>query len=395
MYVYLNGVLSGTKQYPENDNMQQATPINITIGSPYCSIDLYMIRSYNTALSEDEARDNYIADIVDVNEKLAVYADNDIYDDFGHISFSKIRNKMPVLVITGELPKSKGDKKDVQVSWTDPNNPSFNFDDTGKIDVQGTSSQWYIRKNYKIKFKKNYYQILPEEIATNVFTFKADYAESTSTHNTGTANYADVFYGDLKTPPQEKDERIRTTVYGLPCVVFHKVDSASEPEFIGKYNANSDKGSVETYGFTEEYPLAESWEFLNNTSDACLFHGPVPEDWVEDFEARYPDDYEDMTHFKVMHDWVANTWQDGATGEALAETYTGLDGKTYTNDTAEYRLAKFKKEFEEHFDFDFCLAYYVLTFVLLMVDQRAKNMFLTTFDGIHYQPWLYDNDQNF
>lgn len=235
MYVYLNGVLSGTKQYPENDNMQQTTPVNITIGSPYCSVDLYTIRSYNTALSEAEARDNYIADIVDVSEKLAVYADNDIYDDFGYISFSKIKDKMPVLVITGELPKTKGDKKNVQVSWTDPNNPSFNFDDTGKIDVQGTSSQWYIRKNYKIKFKNNYYQILPDEIATNVFTFKADYAESTSTHNTGTANYADVFYGDLKTPPQENDERIRTTVYGLPCVVFHKADSASEPEFIGRH----------------------------------------------------------------------------------------------------------------------------------------------------------------
>lgn len=139
MYVYLNGVLSSTKQYPETDNMQQTAPVNITIGSPYCSVDLYTIRSYNTALSETEARDNYIADITDVSEKLAVYTDNDIYDDFGYISFSKIKNKMPVLVITGELPKAKGDKKDVQVSWTDPNNPSFNFDDTGKIDVQGTS----------------------------------------------------------------------------------------------------------------------------------------------------------------------------------------------------------------------------------------------------------------
>lgn len=392
MSVYLNGVLSGAKQYPENDNMQQTTTVNVSIGSPYCSVDLYCIRSYNTALTEAEARDNYIADITDVSEKLAVYADNNIYDDFGYISFSKIKDKMPVLVITGELPKAKGDKKNVQVSWTDPNNPSLNFDDTGKIDVQGTSSQWYIRKNYKIKFKNKYYQILPDEIATNVFTFKADYAESTSTHNTGTANYADVFYGDLKTPPQEKDERIRTTVYGLPCVVFHKADSASEPEFIGKYNANSDKGSIETYGFTDEYPLAESWEFLNNTSDACLFHGPVPENWVDDFEARYPDEYEDISHFKIMHDWVVSTWQDGATGESLSEIYTGADGKVYTNDTAEYRLAKFKKEFTEHFDFNFCIAYYVLTFVILMVDQRAKNMFLTTFDGIHYQPWLYDND---
>lgn len=162
-----------------------------------------------------------------------------------------------------------------------------------------------------------------------------------------------------------------------------------------KYNANFDKGSVNVYGFTEEYPLVESWEFLNNTSDACLFHGPVTENWAEDFEARYPDNYEDITNFKTMHDWVVSTWQDGATGNALSEAYIGVDGTNYTNDTPEYRLSKFKKEFTEHFDLEFCLLYYIFTFVMLMVDQRAKNMFLTTWDGIHYQPWFYDNDQNF
>ena len=61
-----------------------------------------------------------------------------------------------------------------------------------------------------------------------------------------------------------------------------------------KYNCNSDKGSLETYGFTDEYPNAESWEFLNNTSDACLFHGEISDTWVDDFEARWPEDYEDI-----------------------------------------------------------------------------------------------------
>lgn len=158
-----------------------------------------------------------------------------------------------------------------------------------------------------------------------------------------------------------------------------------------KYNYNFDKNSNNVYGLTDEYPLAESWEFLNNTSDACLFHGNVPENWEEDFEARFPDE-PDISNFKVMHDWVASTWQGGATNAFLAGAYTGIDGDTYTQDTVNYRLAKFKKEFTEHFDFDFCLLYYVYTFVFLMVDQRAKNMFLTTWDGVHYQPWFYDND---
>lgn len=142
MYVYLNGVLSGAKQYPENDNMQQTSPENIIVGSPYCSVDLYMIRSYNTALTEAEARDNYIADITDVGEKITVLADNDIYDVYGNLSFSKLKDKIPIMVITGELPKAKGDKKDVVTTFTHPLYPQLNFEDTGKIDVQGTSSQW-------------------------------------------------------------------------------------------------------------------------------------------------------------------------------------------------------------------------------------------------------------
>lgn len=142
MSVYLNGVLSGAKQYPENDNMQQTITTSITIGSPYCSVDLYLIRSYNTALTEAEARDNYIADIMDVGEKLSVIAENDIYDIYGNLSFSKLKDMLPILVITGDLPKAKGDKKNVLTTFTHPLYPQLNFEDTGKIDVQGTSSQW-------------------------------------------------------------------------------------------------------------------------------------------------------------------------------------------------------------------------------------------------------------
>ena len=142
MSVYLNGVLSGTEQYPENDNLQQQTPVKIAIGSEYCSVDLYTIRSYDTALTSDEIRDNYIADIADIGEKAALYADNDIYDAFGNLSFSALKDKIPVLVITGTLPTYKGDKRKVTVTYTDPLNPSLDFEDSATIDVQGTSSQY-------------------------------------------------------------------------------------------------------------------------------------------------------------------------------------------------------------------------------------------------------------
>lgn len=248
-------------------------------------------------------------------------------------------------------------------------------------------------KNFKIKMS-DAHQLALDQIATRVFCFKADYAEATSTHNTGTANYVDIFY-DKNIPPEEDDERIRTTIYGHPAVIFHKKDSTANPVFVGKYNANTDKSSEETFGFTEDYPDVQSVEFCNNTSDACLFHGPIPSDWSDDFEFRYPDGHEDISAFKEMHDWVVSTYQIDATGSELEAIYIGVDGKQYTHDTAEYRLAKFKKEFEDHFDMEYALVYYIYTFFALMVDQRAKNLFLTSWDKKHWMCYFYDNDTIF
>lgn len=140
--VYLNGILSGVKQYPETDNFQQSAPLYITVGSPYCSIDLYSIRSYNAALTAAEVGDNYIADVTDIATQLAIYEDNDIYDLYGNLSFSKVQSKIPTFLITGDLPTYKGDKKKVKISFTHPEKPSLNYIDDATLDVQGTSSQF-------------------------------------------------------------------------------------------------------------------------------------------------------------------------------------------------------------------------------------------------------------
>ena len=155
--VYLNGVLSGVKRYVENDNLQQTTPVNITIGSPYCSVDLYSIRSYDAALTKEEIRDNYIASIQDIGEQLAVFEDNNIYDDFGNLSFSKLQPKIPSMIIIGDLPTYKGDKKKVTIIYYDPQNPSLCFEAEATIDVQGTSSQW---SNLATVLRNQYEKIL-------------------------------------------------------------------------------------------------------------------------------------------------------------------------------------------------------------------------------------------
>lgn len=245
-----------------------------------------------------------------------------------------------------------------------------------------------IRKNWKLKFANEHY-IDFDHLPAKVICIKVDYAEATGTHNTQNANFVHKLYSE-PIPPQAEDPKTRTTIYGKPILLFHQADANSNPVFYGKSNYNYDKGAEYVFGFTDKYDV-ECWEFCNNTSDACNFLGPIPTNWGDDFEARYPEESKDISRFKIMHDWVVSTAQGQATGRALTSEYTDIDGNVHTNDTAAYRLAKFKTEFEDYFDMHYALIYYVYTFFALMVDQRTKNMFLTYWGKTgKFQPWFYD-----
>lgn len=133
----------------------------------------------------------------------------------------------------------------------------------------------------------------------------------------------------------------------------------------------------------------ESWEFQNNTSDRMLFKSddfdsmytdPETQEtypaWKNDFEARFPsDEWEEITQLKTFVSWVVSTDRTQATNKELASSVT-YDGTVYTKDTAEYRLAKFKAEFSDYAEVNSWIFYYVFTELFLMVDSRAKNLFL-------------------
>lgn len=406
---YLNGVMSSAATFADNDTIFQNPAVNISVGSSDCSIDLYMMRFYDVALTNSELRDNYIADCMDVD----LMADNDIYAN-GAIEYSKLENKIPIMRITGELPSKKADSNKkkggrdypVDVIYTNMNSVPV-IKDSALIHVQGTSSEGYIRKNWDLDFETEY-QPMENQLATDYFTMKADYAEATSTHNTANANYVHTFYtGDnfKDKPPFAINPLARSTIAGFPCVIFHRKTENDPYVFSGKYNFNFSKNSENVFGFTAVddngdpvYPKIQSWEFCENKYLACRFRqDPDAEDitddnWAEWFDDRYLYDGGDMEDFKRMYRWVYSTCQDNATGDALDSAYVDVDGVTHIHDTKEYRLAKFKTEFEEHFDMDFSLVYYLYTFVMLMCDQRAKNQFLTSWDGEIWFPWLYDND---
>ena len=399
IYCYINGIMSGVVQYPADDDFAQRVPVDISIGSRDATIDLYCIRVYDNDLTRHQILNNWIADTQVVETMLERYSRNHVFDAYSQIVISQLPKDLPYLVLDGtELPQYKGDVKTMSGYYTDPVNGSKSFTFSGaEVDVQGTSSQYYARKNYKIKFKGGFvdpsgntqetYKLRSDSIPTNTFTFKADVASSEGANNVELARlYEDTC--PFRTAPQKQDSRIRQGIDGFPIVVFWY--DGENTSFIGKYNFNFDKATPEVFGFAEG---DESWEILNNTSDRVLWKDDdySGTDWQGDFEARYPKDYADPANLSELAAWLKSTDQSAATGDKLTVNRT-FDGVLYTTDTAAYRLAKFKSEFAQHFEKDAVLFYYLFTELFLMVDSRAKNMFPTFMSGSKWFSLPYDFD---
>lgn len=140
-----------------------------------------------------------------------------------------------------------------------------------------------------------------------------------------------------------------------------------------KANFNNDKSSEDVFGFTDG---DESWEILNNTSDRVLWKSAdfSGTDWLNDFEGRYPEDNTDSTNLAAFAAWIVSTDTTAATDNTLASSVT-YGSTTYTTDSAEYRLAKFKAELGDWAELDSVYFYYLFTELFLMVDSRAKNAF--------------------
>ena len=192
------------------------------------------------------------------------------------------------------------------------------------IKTQGTSSQFYPRRNYKAKnkqimvankgpfendnFPMDWFYMDNDTVGTSKFTLKIDYMESSGSYNTGAANLVGNAYtkhpiDDYPFASQIKTEDLRTSVQGFPAMAFHKKSDGTYT-YIGRYNMNIDKGSDECYGykaFTDNdlyaggkvttpflvdkkgkakkiADIAECWEFSDNNRGYCSFRDPLGRD---------------------------------------------------------------------------------------------------------------------
>jgi hypothetical protein len=111
---WVDGVPSNVKHYGDSVlEIKQNTPEYITIGSDNCDVYVYMVKAYERYLTKRLHKNNFIVDTSNTEELLRRYNRNDILDNNGYISYSKLLEKNPDCnIFLYEIPRMTNNKED-------------------------------------------------------------------------------------------------------------------------------------------------------------------------------------------------------------------------------------------------------------------------------------------
>ena len=417
MMLYVNGILCGAKQYASTDSLLQEEPTNIKITSESADVEVRNMRVYNRALGDDEELSNYMVDRPTSDEMVVLFEKNQVMDDEGtDVDIDKLRAMgKSVMRIVGDvnLVNQTNNKKfevPVDIYFYSAYGKEYDFIiyQCG-LRIQGTSSTTYPRKNYRIYFSRSTkygtklyvngvevadfkYSFKPGARPIDIFCLKADFSDSSSTHNTGAVRVVNDIWkrcGWL-TPPQmayKGNYDVRIGVDGFPIDLFYDNNGTGENVYLGKYNFNNEKsGSGIIYGFegiegfNDEAALKGGrnkcicLEFLNNSETLCLFGTSNMDTFDDALEFR----------FKADDTWATAHEDDKAVKRLWEWIYSCKGNPT-----------KFLNEYAEYFGNDSPFAWYLITDYFMAVDNRAKNMMLVTWDGKIWYFIPYDMDTVF
>ena len=418
MELYVNGILSGAKQYAPTDSLLQDEPANIRITSESADVEVRNLRIYNRALGDDEELANYMVDRPTSDEMVFLFEKNQVMDDEGtDVDIDKLRAMgKSVMRIVGDvnLVNQTNNKKfevPVDIYFYSAYGKEYDFIiyQCG-LRIQGTSSTTYPRKNYRIYFSRESkygtklyvngvevpdfkYSFKPGARPIDIFCLKADFSDSSSTHNPGGVRIVNDIWKKCGwlTPPQaayKGNYDVRIGVDGFPMDLFYDNDGTGENVYLGKYNfLNEKSGSGIIYGFegiegfndeatlNGEHNKCICLEFLNNSEALCLFGTSNMDSFDDALEFR----------FKADDTWATAHEDDKAAVKRLWEWIYSCKGNP----------TKFLNEYEGYFGNDSPFAWYLITDYLMAVDNRAKNMMLVTWDGKIWYFIPYDMDTIF
>ncbi len=408
-FIYTNGIISRGESWLSTDSYDSNKTIKFT-ASDNVEISLKAIRVYNTALTSDQILNNYILYRDSIEEMTSIYDRNDIYTE-GTTSFNpnKMMGRLPVMIITGDIPKIEnatdtGTQIVVDIEYHNMQDPTRSFKIiNAALRPQGTSSLSYPKKNMRFYTRKKADTVLLDYnnnvVADKLYSFKegsqpvdtwclkADYAESSGTHNTGIARLWNKALYDVQLDGQyvcrtnaqkaalaagyEYD--VRTAIDGFPILLFYRPSANADLVFMGKYNFNNDKSTESVFGFKGipgfNNSRMQCWEVRNNGNDIALFKNidNFDTEWSKAFESRYPDieepTTEDLKDLKAFCKWMSSVTQED-----------------------------FATQKHAHLNLYMMAAYYVYLIRYAAVDQFVKNAMFTSEDGVHFYYIHYDND---
>lgn len=456
IYLYVNGEIVGGDLRTNSDGIYQSNAQNVVIGGNGATTEIYNIRHYNRYLSDNEVTDIHLIDLDNVDEIINSYNFNDVLNENGNVSVDSLPSDARYIIFTGStngvptaLHSAIQNNKDTRYDITEilhicKDEPSLNFKLVGGcIRLQGTSSLAYPIKNYRFYIKNsakvagdlylgvdengnggtlsstpkwsfmNVSDSGKKPSPTDVWCLKADFAESSSSHNTGMARLVNttLVKANELTPPQKHvspsyQYDVRTTVDGTPCYLFYRNTVNDIPTFLGKYNLNNDKASEEAFGFkgitgyhdapwvTEKFSgvnPTECWEFLNNDFPMGKYldddfdsmvevDGKMIPSWMRAFEARY-----------IHNEDLNEQFEAGTLKPTNLERLVKWVKSTQGNPT------KFRNELANYFDVNYLCDYFVFTQMFGAVDQMVKNAMLAFYynpdvDKVLAYYIFYDND---
>lgn len=274
--IFINGVINREFEWTVKDNFVQyvnskKTSLGIRIGNNTSDIDIYGLRVYRKSLSAEDVRQDYMASLPTVAEKLAFREANNILGDDNTINYSKTYEKYNTMLITGTVPSYvTGNVKftnDVDINIIgDPAHSGTLYSVT--TSGQGTSSRSYWLWNFQFAMgdasywidgngeRHTGYQLFDGMPYGLKLCAKRNWASSMQSHKMGAVNlYTDLWKrctGGSSITNTPGFEGCRVTVAQKPFMVFVRATEDDEPTFYGLYTFGPGKGDKPTFGYDKK-----------------------------------------------------------------------------------------------------------------------------------------------
>ena len=392
MLLYINGYISKLQYINVNEAFDWDGKIILGAGldedgnvvnNSSCAIRTFRI--YNRALSDDEVLHNHIADVNDRDEQLAL---RELNYDFGE-------KTIPEMVITGNIDFGENEdiERTVSISYDDKIDPTKKFvKDECLISIQGTSSKQYPVKNYTIKLRNggmDWLTYAPKDdwIPESRYTLKANYMDSSHANNVGTAKFVNDFFKENPYPSQIKNPKCRCAIDGFP---IHLIMNGVS---YGIYTFNIDRYAYNNMGYVSDDPNAKCLAYeagVNSDETSVAFKNNDMNVIASEWDYRYNSNgtEDEMTEIVIGQDGVAHRVLKAGSHNELQNLITWVK---------EASVADFRSEVEEHFSLQHLIDYFLIVYVLGLVDNLGKNMVLVTWGtnnagNLIWYPAFYDCD---